>query len=848
MKQERMGATAARWCGLFFFFLCGWAWLHRGADGWLLWNSQKKADMETTRTAGEETLGGDLEGETVSEMMEYLPVLAPATYEADGAVSMAQAAKALAYLFAADQAFMQEETEAVWYTKYLEYLYACGIWDDMNLSFGAVDQIAVTGEAQQLLITDCEAWIGMEQAAHLREICGNTETAVSQEEWWIFFRALAEAFSCEERISYVNFSVYATGYQEASLEGKIYTDLGVICCEGIQLQRYVDCRMQGAMIGTELLWCYPIPGEPVTYHNVYLLEATEETLIFFCGGMMKQYDLSGTGLCLPELPEAAKIADVVLEKGRPVSMRIKADVVSDRPLCIREDGIYFEESGFIPFAAGFAMYQQGEELHTGSMEDILPGYELQEFVRQDGKLVAAVTQKKFVPEQIRVLIKTNGFMELYHEAVKIFGEQGCEITWGDVTLFTEGAEEIQIGRNEAGAMWLEIVGQGRWYGAVGEELPICIASREDETGLTVASLQRGYGTPLYQGTLEVWNREEGLQLINELPFEDYLTRVVPSEMPAGYGLECAKVQAVCARSYAYQQMQAGKYREWGAHVDDSTAFQVYNNSAFSEISVQGVEETKGEVLTYGGQVLTAYYFSTSPGVTTDAGIWNDHPEYSPFLWSHYVTEAAEAEIGTGIEAETVQSLRQENEFRAFIMNVQTDSVENTFPWYRWSCEISYAELTERIQAGLGARSQSNPSLTLVLQEDGSYQGAYIESVGEVLGLEVLERGSGGVVSQLLIRGTTASVIVCKQSNIRTLLGDVTESYTNGERSGITGKQTLPSGFFCLEETETGYQIYGGGIGHGLGMSQNGAKALADRGWDYRRILQYFYQSSELVQM
>ena len=62
-------------------------------------------------------------------------------------------------------------------------------------------------------------------------------------------------------------------------------------------------------------------------------------------------------------------------------------------------------------------------------------------------------------------------------------------------------------------------------------------------------------------------------VVNELPIETYLCRVVPSEMPASYELEALKAQAVCARSYAYRQMESYGYPEYEAHVNDSTDYQ-----------------------------------------------------------------------------------------------------------------------------------------------------------------------------------------------------------------------------------------------------------------------------------
>ena len=80
-------------------------------------------------------------------------------------------------------------------------------------------------------------------------------------------------------------------------------------------------------------------------------------------------------------------------------------------------------------------------------------------------------------------------------------------------------------------------------------------------------------------------------MINELYLEDYLKKVVPSEMPASYEKEALKTQAVCARTYAYRQIQGNTYGAYGADVDDSTSFQVYNNTQTNERTDQAVDET-----------------------------------------------------------------------------------------------------------------------------------------------------------------------------------------------------------------------------------------------------------------
>ncbi len=105
-------------------------------------------------------------------------------------------------------------------------------------------------------------------------------------------------------------------------------------------------------------------------------------------------------------------------------------------------------------------------------------------------------------------------------------------------------------------------------------------------------------------------------MVNTLPLEEYLCGVVPSEMPASYPEEALKAQAVCARTYASVQMQESKLEDLGAQVDDSVAFQVYQNSPEAESSTKAVENTAGKILLSDGAPICAYYFSTSHGKTS----------------------------------------------------------------------------------------------------------------------------------------------------------------------------------------------------------------------------------------
>lgn len=86
--------------------------------------------------------------------------------------------------------------------------------------------------------------------------------------------------------------------------------------------------------------------------------------------------------------------------------------------------------------------------------------------------------------------------------------------------------------------------------------------------------------------------DEGYVLINDVPIETYLRYVVPSEMPTKFSYEALKAQAVCARTFAYKQMQGNTYAEYGANLDDSTAFQVYHAASAYEVTDRAVRIPK----------------------------------------------------------------------------------------------------------------------------------------------------------------------------------------------------------------------------------------------------------------
>lgn len=124
---------------------------------------------------------------------------------------------------------------------------------------------------------------------------------------------------------------------------------------------------------------------------------------------------------------------------------------------------------------------------------------------------------------------------------------------------------------------------------------------------------------LYRGALEARvTRAGNLQVINELDMEEYLRGVVPNEMGPGVypELQALKAQAIAARTYIIANL--GMFGEDGYDVCDSPQCQVYKGAGTEHpLTDQAVQETRGLVLTYGGQPIHALYTSTCGGHTED---------------------------------------------------------------------------------------------------------------------------------------------------------------------------------------------------------------------------------------
>jgi len=120
----------------------------------------------------------------------------------------------------------------------------------------------------------------------------------------------------------------------------------------------------------------------------------------------------------------------------------------------------------------------------------------------------------------------------------------------------------------------------------------------------------------YPGNIEIWKGKDSLYLINELPLEEYIKNVVSAEVGQNWDMEALKVQAVISRTYALYQRNKNN-TNGNYDLTSSVLHQVYKGSSVDARISYAVMNTEGEVLTYNGNLIEAFYHSTSSGMTED---------------------------------------------------------------------------------------------------------------------------------------------------------------------------------------------------------------------------------------
>ena len=321
-------------------------------------------------------------------------------------------------------------------------------------------------------------------------------------------------------------------------------------------------------------------------------------------------------------------------------------------------------------------------------------------------------------------------------------------------------------------------------------------------------------TQTFEGSLRFVVEADHIVAINELPVERYLTSVISSEMSPEASLEFLKAHAVISRSWLLAQIEKRKLHEEGGDNffsfikrddelirwydrEDHTIYDVCADDhcqryqgitqANSQQAEEAVAQTRGQVLTYEGDICDARFSKCCGGRTEEFQYcWENTPK--PYLKS--VTDPY---------CDTHDHL--------ILQRVMRDFDRETPNFFRWQVSYSQQQLSDLI-----SRKQN-------------------ADFGTITDLEPLERGLSGRICRLKIVGTKKTFTIGKELEIRRTLSE---------------SHLLSSAFDVERTPDGGFILNGRGWGHGVGLCQIGAAVMGEQGRSYDEILHHYYNDVQIT--
>lgn len=291
----------------------------------------------------------------------------------------------------------------------------------------------------------------------------------------------------------------------------------------------------------------------------------------------------------------------------------------------------------------------------------------------------------------------------------------------------------------------------------------------------------------YAGGLKFIVEGDRITAVNCIGMEDYLMSVISSEMKSSASIELLKAHAVISRSWLKARLKDNKagHEHFDVCADDHCQRYQGLTMAVGDDVCRAIDRTWGQVLEYGGDICDTRYSKCCGGRTElFSTCWEDVD--LPYLQS-------------------VEDPFCDCENSSILSQVLNDYDLHTADFHDWTVQYTTDELSELVRTRTGI------------------------DFGTIVALEAVERGPSGRIKYLRITGTLREEVIGKELAIRKALSS----------------SHLKSSAFEIEKSPDGFVLKGRGWGHGVGLCQIGAAAMAAQGYDYRQILSHYYVGAEI---
>lgn len=291
----------------------------------------------------------------------------------------------------------------------------------------------------------------------------------------------------------------------------------------------------------------------------------------------------------------------------------------------------------------------------------------------------------------------------------------------------------------------------------------------------------------YAGGLKFIVEGDRITAVNCIGMEDYLMSVISSEMKSSASIELLKAHAVISRSWLKARLKDRKagHEHFDVCADDHCQRYQGLTMAVGDDVCRAIDRTWGQVLEYGDDICDTRYSKCCGGRTElFSTCWEDVD--LPYLQS-------------------VEDPFCDCENSSILSQVLNDYDLHTADFHDWTVQYTTDELSELVRTRTGI------------------------DFGTIVALEAVERGPSGRIKYLRITGTLREEVIGKELAIRKALSS----------------SHLKSSAFEIEKSPDGFVLKGRGWGHGVGLCQIGAAAMAAQGYDYRQILSHYYVGAEI---
>ena len=291
----------------------------------------------------------------------------------------------------------------------------------------------------------------------------------------------------------------------------------------------------------------------------------------------------------------------------------------------------------------------------------------------------------------------------------------------------------------------------------------------------------------YAGGLKFIVEGDRITAVNCIGMEDYLMSVISSEMKSSASIELLKAHAVISRSWLKARLKDHKagHEHFDVCADDHCQRYQGLTMAVGDDVCRAIDRTWVQVLEYGGDICDTRYSKCCGGRTElFSTCWEDVD--LPYLQS-------------------VEDPFCDCENSSILSQVLNDYDLHTADFHDWTVQYTTDELSELVRTRTGI------------------------DFGTIVALEAVERGPSGRIKYLRITGTLREEVIGKELAIRKALSS----------------SHLKSSAFEIEKSPDGFVLKGRGWGHGVGLCQIGAAAMAAQGYDYRQILSHYYVGAEI---